>query len=281
MSDRFTSEESDRLYTVTMLGSGTSAGVPVITCDCPVCTSPNPRNRRLRSSIMLRNASRTILVDCGSDFREQALAWKINRLDAILLTHAHSDHVNGLDDIRIYNWKQRIPIPIYATAPTLDNLRCRYDYVFCPPQEGGGVPQICVNEIDSAKTFEVFGHRVVPLPVMHGILPVVGFRIGDFAYITDASHVGEETLRRVEGVRYLILNALRHRPHPTHLNIEQATAIARRIGAEHTWFTHITHDLEHEETCAALPEGIDLGHDGLEFTIDASAPVVEPRAVPE
>ncbi len=258
-----------------MLGTGTSAGVPVITCTCDVCTSTNPRNNRLRSSILLRNKDQSILIDCGCDFREQALRWKINQLDAILLTHGHSDHVNGLDEIRIYNWKMGIIMPIYASEGTLDNLRARYDYVFAPKHIGGGIPKINIVQIDENQPFEVLGHPVLPLPVLHGELPIIGFRIGNFAYVTDASYISEETLRRMEGVRYLILNALRHKPHPTHLNIEQATAIAQRIGAEHTWFTHITHDLDHETTNAELPEGIDLGHDGLEFEIDPTAQVPE------
>lgn len=257
--------------TVTVLGSGTSAGVPVIACDCPVCTSVDPRNSRLRSSILLRGERRTILVDCGSDFRQQALTHHINRLDALLLTHAHSDHVSGIDELRLYNWKQGHAIPIHASRQTLEELRARFSYVFNPIQEGGGVPQVELHPIEGL--FEVTSISILPLEVMHGNVPVLGFRFGNFGYITDASHVPEQTIRRLQGVRYLILNALRHRPHPTHLNIEQAVALARRINPEKTWFTHITHDLDHAETNAMLPEGIKLAHDGLEFVIDAHAPM--------
>jgi phosphoribosyl 1,2-cyclic phosphate phosphodiesterase len=262
---------SNNILRVTILGSGTSAGIPVITCDCPVCTSTNPRNQRLRSSILLRNAEKTILVDCGSDYRQQALTHHINRLDALLLTHAHSDHVSGLDELRLYNWKQKHAIPVFASARTIHDIRQRFSYIFSPLQEGGGVPEIELTAVTGP--FETHGVRVLPLEVMHGKLPVLGFRFGNFAYITDASQVPDETVRRLSGVRYLILNALRYKPHPTHLTVDEAVAIARRVGAERTWFTHITHDLDHDEANARLPEGMALAHDGLEFDIDASAPM--------
>lgn len=238
----------------------------MITCDCPVCTSDDPNNNRLRSSILLRNEEKTILVDCGSDYRQQALRYRINRLDTVLLTHAHSDHVSGIDELRLYNWKQKHPIPVFGSRFTLDDVRRRFDYAFNPIQNGGGVPQLDLIPVEGA--FDAAGFRVLPLLAYHGSLPILGFRFGDFAYITDASFLPPATLEAIRGVRYLILNALRHRPHPTHFTVEQATAIAREIGAEHTWFTHITHDLDHATTNRELPEGIDLAHDGLEFDIE-------------
>lgn len=267
-------EKKDHLE-VTVLGTGTSAGVPVITCDCPVCTSPNPMNSRLRSSIVLRNERVTILVDCGSDYRQQALTYRINRLDALLLTHAHADHVSGIDEIRLYNWKQHHPIPVLGSERTLSEVRKRFDYAFTPLQNGGGVPQLDLTPVNAP--FTAAGYPVIPLEASHGKLPILGFRFGDFAYITDASFLPEETFRRLEGVRYFILNALRHKPHPTHFTVAQAVEVSRRIGAERTWFTHITHDLEHEETNRGLPEGVALAHDGLTFTIDphaATPPIV-------
>lgn len=261
-----------RRFNVTVLGSGTSAGVPVLACDCHVCTSGDPRNNRLRSSIVLRNEDTSILVDCGADFRQQALLHRITRLDAVLLTHAHSDHVNGMDEIRQYNWRQRQPMPIYASPITMGDLRRRFDYFFNPTQVGGGVPDLRLISVEQ-ESFDVAGLAVLPLPVRHGILPILGFRFGDFAYITDASEVPEDTIARLEGVRWMILNALRHRPHPTHLNVEQAVAIAQRVGAERTWFTHITHDLDHATTNSELPPNIQLAHDGLQFPIDAGAPL--------
>lgn len=262
---------------VTVLGTGTSAGVPVIACGCAVCASTNPRNHRLRSSILLRNAEKTILVDCGSDYRQQALRYGIKRLDVLLLTHAHSDHVSGMDELRLYNWRQKQAIPVYASEDTWGSLRRRFDYIFYPSQTGGGIPQI-TEFVIGTDMFEAAGYPILPLEVLHGDLPVLGFRFGNFGYVTDASEVHERTIRRLAGVRYLILNALRHKPHPTHLNIEQAVAIAQRIGAERTWFTHITHDLDHDETNAQLPPNIQLGHDGLEFDIDPHAPL-PPEAI--
>jgi len=257
---------------VTVLGSGTSSGVPVIACDCAVCTSSDPNNQRLRSSIVLRNDQHTVLVDCGSDYRQQALTYHINRLDAVLLTHAHSDHVSGIDEIRLYNWRQKQDIPLYGSADTLENIKRRFDYIFNPGHVGGGIPRVELHEI-GGQPFQVLGYPVIPLDALHGKLPVLGFRFGDFGYITDASEVPEETIRRLRGVRYLILNALRHRPHPTHLTVAEAVEITKRIGPERAWFTHITHDLDHETTNAELPKGMNLAHDGLEFTINPSAPM--------
>ncbi|MCC6545818.1 MBL fold metallo-hydrolase [Candidatus Sumerlaeota bacterium] len=239
-----------------------------MTCDCPVCTSSDPRNHRLRSSIMLRNAEKTILVDCGSDFRQQALQWKIQRLDALLLTHSHSDHISGIDDLRIYNWKQGCTIDTFGSAQTLSDLKQRFSYIFSPLQEGGGVPQIDLRTI-AAQPFNAAGLKVMPMEVMHGKLPVTGFRFGNFGYVTDASHVPDDAIEKLKGVRYLILNALRWRPHPTHLTVDEAIAVAKRIGPERAWFTHITHDLDHEETNAKLPKGYELAHDGLEFDVEA------------
>lgn len=257
--------------TVTVLGSGTSSGVPVVACDCAVCTSPRPHNHRLRSSIVLRGVDRTILVDCGSDFRQQALQHRLMRMDAVLLTHAHSDHISGMDELRMYNWKQGRAMPLFASEETLAALRKRFDYIFDPPQVGGGVPQLDLRVVRDEEPFNVIGLRVEALTVLHGLLPVQGFRFGDFAYITDASHVPADVIARLRGVRTLILNALRHRPHPTHLTVAQAVEVARAVGAQQTYFTHITHDLDHDETNAQLPPGMALAHDGLDFPIQAEA----------
>ena len=259
---------------VVVLGTGTSAGIPVVACDCAVCTSDDPANKRLRASIWLRSSSTSLLVDCGSDFREQALRHGIKRLDAVLFTHAHSDHVNGMDELRQFNWIQHARIPCWASPITWGNIRQRFEYMFNPMQRGGGVPELDLHTVD-VREFTAAGHRVLPVEVMHGLLPVNGFRIGDFAYVTDASSVPPEAIRRLKGVKTLILNALRRRPHPTHLSIDEAVAVADEIGAERVWFTHMTHDLEHHETSAKLPPHIRLGYDGLTFSINPAAPMPE------
>jgi phosphoribosyl 1,2-cyclic phosphate phosphodiesterase len=263
---------------VTVLGSGTSIGVPAIGCDCAVCRSTDPRDRRLRPSIHIEldgatnafaGAVRSILVDTSSDLRTQALAHDIRRVDAILFTHAHADHVMGLDDVRRYNQMQHATIPCFGDTSTLDSLRRMFAYVFEPTsQKGGGLPQLSLFEI--AGTFTLGGADIVPVPLWHGRLPVLGFRIGRFAYLTDCNRVPDEAWPLLDGTEILILDALRHRPHPTHFSVGEAIDVAHRIGATHTYFTHICHDLPHAETCAGLPRGIELAYDGLVLQIDES-----------
>ena len=256
---------------VTILGSGTSNGVPAIGCDCAVCRSTDPRDRRLRPSILIEltnrgsafaDAVRSILVDTSSDLRAQALTHDIRRVDAILFTHAHADHVMGLDDVRRYNQMQGRIIPCFGNASTLADLRRMFAYIFEPPsQKGGGLPQLSLFEI--AGTFSLGGVDIVPIPVLHGRLPVLGFRIGEFAYLTDCNQITDAAWPLLEGTRVLILDALRHRAHSTHFSVSEAIDAVRRIGAERAYFTHICHDLPHAETCAELPRGIELAYDGL------------------
>lgn len=255
---------------VTLLGTGTSTGVPVLTCDCAVCTSSSPRDRRTRTSALLEDANHSILIDCGADFREQALAARVTRVDAVLLTHGHADHTAGLDDLRMYNFRQKIALPLHGNEETLCDIRKRFDYCFREDvQLGGGLPQFALANVTGP--FEIAGVRVIPIEVFHGRLPILGYRIGDFAYITDASNIPDESYALLSGVRTLVLNALRHRPHPTHFSVAQALEAARRIGAAQTWFTHITHDLMHDATNADLPPECQLAHDGLAFEIDPYA----------
>jgi phosphoribosyl 1,2-cyclic phosphate phosphodiesterase len=263
---------------VTVLGSGTSIGVPAIGCDCAVCHSTDPRDRRLRPSILIEldgatnafaRAVRSILVDTSSDLRTQALAHNIRRVDAILFTHAHADHVMGLDDVRPYNQMQKTAIPCFGDASTLASLRRMFSYVFEPTsQKGGGLPQLSLFEIAGA--FALGGADIVPVPLWHGRLPVLGFRIGRFAYLTDCNRIPDEAWPLLDGTEILILDALRHRPHPTHFSVNEAIDVVRRIGAARAYFTHICHDLPHAETCAGLPRGIELAYDGLVLRIDES-----------
>jgi len=234
-----------------------------------VCLSDDPKNKRLRAGLWLREAdveprrARGIIVDCGPDYRQQALTHRINRLDGILITHSHFDHVAGLDDLRIYNFRQAQALPMRAQEAVLDDIRKRMDYIFNPIQAGGGVASFEMESIDGP--FEFLGQRVVPIPVKHGILDILGYRFGDFGFVTDASHIPPESMELLRGVRVLILNALRHKPHSTHFNLSEAVEVAQQIGAEQTWFVHVTHYLEHHATNAILPPGIALAYDGLEF----------------
>jgi phosphoribosyl 1,2-cyclic phosphate phosphodiesterase len=263
---------------VTVLGSGTSHGVPAIGCDCAVCRSTDPRDRRTRPSILIESPAgadgrsyardvRSILVDTSTDLRTQALLHDVRRVDAILFTHTHADHVFGLDDVRRYNQMQKAPIPCYADRDTAVTLRRMFSYIFDQPeQRGGGLPQISLFHI--AGPFTLGDLEVVPVRLLHGRLPVLGFRIGSFAYLTDCNRIPDESWPLLAGVRTLVLDALRHRPHSTHFSIGEAIDVVARLGADRAYFTHICHDLPHVETNAHLPAGVELAYDGLVLEID-------------
>ncbi len=261
---------------VTFLGTGTSHGVPMIGCACAVCRSTDPRDQRLRPSIYLEvEGGPAILVDTATDLRQQALTHGITRVDALLFTHSHADHVMGLDEVRRFNVLMRGPLPVYADAATADELRRVFAYAFAAPTaKGGGVPQLALSEISGP--FDVAGVPVVPVPILHGDRPILGFRFGRFAYLTDCSSIPEPSFALLHGLDVLVVDALRHRQHPTHFTVAEATAAARRIGAPQTYFTHICHDLPHAETSANLPTGMALAHDGLVLEVDV-APVQRPE----
>lgn len=219
------------------------------------------------SSSPFASAVRSILVDTSTDLREQALARNIRRVDAILFTHGHADHVMGLDDVRRYNHLQRSAIACYADETTLTGLRRMFAYVFDPPEQiGGGIPKLTLFRIVGA--FSLGGAEIVPVPLFHGRLPVLGFRIGPFAYLTDCNRIPDDSWRLLDGVRVVILDALRDRPHPTHFSVGEAIAIVARLGVERAYFTHIAHDLGHASTCARLPSGVELAYDGLVLEIE-------------
>ena len=264
---------------ITVLGSGTSHGVPSIGCDCAVCRSSDPRDKRTRPSILIEveggpdstvaREVRSILVDTSTDLRAQALAHGVRRVDAILFTHTHADHIFGLDDVRRYNQMQRGAIACFADAHAVGELRRIFSYVFQPTlQKGGGLPQLSLFQI--AGTFALGGVDVVPVPLLHGRLPVLGFRIGTFAYLTDCNQIPEASwplLTDDGGVKTIIIDALRHRPHSTHFSVTEALDVVERLGAERAYFTHICHDLPHADTCARLPAGVELAYDGLVLTV--------------
>ena len=253
---------------LTILGSGTSHGVPMIGCGCEVCRSDDPRDKRLRPSMYLEVAGGpSVLVDTSTDLRQQALAFDVGRVDAILMTHSHADHVMGMDEVRRFNALAGAAIPVFAAPPTARELRRIFRYVFEPPsQKGGGIPQLDLREIDGP--FHVGALAVQPVPLLHGTMPILGFRFGSFAYLTDASSIPEDAWPLLEGLDVLVLNALRHRPHPTHFSLSEAVAVAERLQPRQAFFTHVCHDLSHAVTNRSLPAGMALAHDGLQLTVE-------------
>jgi len=251
---------------ITFLGTGTSTGVPVPTCRCDVCTSSDPRDTRLRPSVLLSFDDAGILIDTSTDLRQQALRHSIDRIDAVLYTHAHADHVLGLDDLRLYNWKQRSPIPAYGSARTLAAVARTFWYVFDNDESESTKPSIERRAIDAP--FDVAGRRIIPIPLQHGQLPILGYRVGRFAYLTDVSKIPSTSYDLLRDLDVLVLNALRERPHPTHLNLAGALAEAEKLGARRTLFTHMSHEVSHARVSAGLPPGVELAHDGLEISMD-------------
>ncbi len=248
------------------LGSGTSTGVPMIGCECGTCRSSDPRDSRTRSSVLFRwhdgPALRQVLVDTSTDLRFQALRESLSRIDAVLFTHSHADHVHGLDELRSFNFIQKTAIPCYGNAETLEKIKTRFDYIFDQRVfEGGGLPRLTLHPIED--DFELFGMKITVLPVWHGPARVFGYRIGPIAYITDCSEIPEETMRKVRGSRVLVVGATQRKPHPTHFSLNQAIEAVRASGAPKGFITHINHDLKHDEISAELPPGMAMAHDGL------------------
>jgi len=252
---------------VTFLGTGTSTGVPVIGCRCRVCLSSDPRNQRLRPSLLLQWSAGDILVDSSSDFRQQALRHRIDRLDAVLYTHAHADHIMGLDDLRIYNFRQRSDLPVYGSAATLGDLSRTFWYAFADTQEGGGKPRLDLRVVTGP--FDLFGVSVEPVPLWHGDLEVLGYRIGGFAYCTDCNRIPPSSMRRLEALDVLVMDALRPTPHPTHFSLPETLQLLERLRPKEAFLVHMSHDIEHAETESALPSGVHLAYDGLVLELPA------------
>ncbi|MFB3854322.1 MAG: MBL fold metallo-hydrolase [Vicinamibacterales bacterium] len=254
---------------VTFLGTGTSHGVPMIGCACPTCRSDDPRDQRWRPSIRVElgagGSILSVLVDTSPDLRAQALRFGVDRVDAVVFTHPHADHILGLDEMRRYNDLQRASIPCYGDARTLEEVKRTFQYAFGPLRDGGGVPRLDLVTVDGP--FSIGGCEFVPVPILHGPEIILGFRIGDFAYLTDCSGIPDSSWPLLEGVRVLAIDALRERPHPTHFSLAEALEAARRIGAARTCLTHICHDLAHAATQARLPSGVEVAFDGLALDI--------------
>jgi phosphoribosyl 1,2-cyclic phosphate phosphodiesterase len=254
--------------TFLFLGTGTSHGVPMIGCDCTVCRSTDPRDNRLRPSIYVEcDNGHRILVDTTPDLRQQALRHDIRRVDAVLYTHAHADHVLGLDELRRFNHMTHQPVPLYGEARTLHQIKQTFSYAFdTDARSGGGVPDLTTYVID-ASPFKIGGQEIVPVPVRHGTWTIFGYRFGKFAYLTDCNAIPESSLLLLKNLDVLVLDALRHRPHPTHFTVAQAIEVAKTVGAKQTLLTHICHDLGHAETCAKLPDGVSLAYDGQRVSL--------------
>jgi phosphoribosyl 1,2-cyclic phosphate phosphodiesterase len=254
--------------TLTVLGSGTSMGVPTIGCDCAVCHSSDPRDRRTRPSVLIKYGGRAVLIDTTPDFRQQAIRESIRNLDAVLYTHTHADHLLGIDDLRPLSFLHKPNrLPLYAHPDAVEFIRSMFRYIFDADYKFGGLPQVELKPINGS--LELFGARFQPIVLIHGDAEIYGFRFGSAAYLTDHSDIPERSLAQLEGLDVLFLDALRYKPHPTHSTVEHSLQTVERLKPQRAFFTHICHDLPHEATNAALPGNVQLSYDGmkLEFEI--------------
>ena len=257
---------------LTFLGTGTSFGVPQVGCSCRTCTSSDPRDRRTRTGAVVEADGRRILIDTPPELRLQLVAARVSHLDAVLYTHAHADHVHGIDDLRALSVKQGAPLPVYGPAATLDELVARFGYAFdtaVRARPGTSKPELVARPLEPGHETQVAGLPVLPLRLPHGEQWVFGYRIGPLAYLTDVKAVPEEARAALAGVRVLVLNALLRQPHPLHLSIAEAVDTARAVGARQTWLTHLTHETPHAELAASLPAGVAPAHDGLVIEVAA------------
>ena len=251
---------------VTFLGTGTSVGVPRIGCHCPVCTSTAPENKRLRCSLWLQHGDHSILIDTTPDLRTQALTHRIDQLDAVLFTHGHADHLHGLDDVRSYCFGRDTPLSCYGNEFTIERIKRVFDYAFASSPYQSSLPQLALHLIDGP--FDLLDLTVQPITVYHGRLPVLAFRFGTFAYVTDCNSIPDVSMEQLYHLDILVLDALRHKEHPTHFNVAQALEVVKILKPRQTYFTHMAHELDHHATNAELPDGVELAYDNLVLEIN-------------
>jgi len=251
---------------ITFLGTGTSQGVPIIACPCGICNSPNPKDKRLRSSVMIENKGKVMVIDTGPDFRQQMLRENVKRLDAVIFTHAHKDHLAGFDDIRAFNYVLQKKIEVYADSVVQKAIRREFSYIF-EEVKYPGIPEINLHTINK-KPFLIEETGFIPIRLMHHRLPILGFRVGDFTYMTDANYISDEEKEKVKGSKIIVLNALRREPHISHFTFEQAIELMKELNPPKAYFTHISHQLGlHDEVEKELPEFISLAYDGLKIEL--------------
>jgi phosphoribosyl 1,2-cyclic phosphate phosphodiesterase len=254
---------------ITILGTGTSTGLPMIGCECAVCTSPDPRDRRMRTSALIETGNGNILIDAGPDMRQQLLASSIKSLHGILLTHEHQDHIGGIDDLRPLNYRMGSAIPLYGLTHTIDAIKKRFHYAFTQHSGGSSRPQLDIHHITPWQEFTIANTTILPLPISHGSLDILGFKIGKFAYITDASDIDSDVCHAINGVDTLIINALRDEPHPMHLSFDQALHYVNLIAPRRAFFVHLTHGVRHADLVPRLPAHVQPAYDGLMIEVPA------------
>jgi len=252
-----------------VLGSGTSTGVPMIGCECDTCSSDDSRDRRTRASALiswLENSEiRNILVDTSTDLRQQSLNAGLNRIDSVLFTHPHADHIHGIDELRSFNFLQKNSIPCYGSPYTLSRIRTMFDYIFSDEAQLSAIPKITLEPVEDE--FTLFGRKVIPLPAKHGEMDIYGYRIGSVAYLTDCNSVPDSTLEKMRRLSLLVIGAVQTKHHTTHFNIDQAVELSRAVGAEKTYITHLNHSIRHKDQNAKLPDNVWLSYDGLLETV--------------
>lgn len=252
---------------ITILGTGTSQGIPVIGCECKVCQSDNPKDKRLRVSALVQVGETNIVIDCGPDFRQQMLRENVKNVDAVIFTHEHTDHVIGVDDVRPFNFQTQQNMPLYATKRVQRDLKNRFGYAFVE-NPYPGAPLLELKTIDKNTPFEINSVEIIPIEILHGNLPILGFRIGDFAYLTDMKTVEAAEFEKLKGVKVIVIDSLQQRDHFSHMTLKESLAFAEKVGAERTFLTHLSHVMGlHEEVSTLLPEGVEIAYDGLKIEV--------------